>query len=158
MSTTPPNAPPPSALFTKPPACNQYTPLKALLTNVRFTSWKRRLPVRFRLLAHAPAVPYVGSCQTRDDGPAVEHTKLLSTHGRCACAVARMRRTLPDSVTTGAPSLGVTGVRRVPLGPNRASAGRRETGVRKHGRRFLSKIMISLSAIVPFGTGGRSNE
>jgi hypothetical protein len=68
-----------------------------------------------------------------------------------------MRRTLPAPVTTGTLPVGVTGVRRVSLVPN-GTAGRRETGVRKHGRRFLSKIMISLSAIVPNGTGGRSNE
>jgi hypothetical protein len=84
MSTTPPNAPLPSAPFTRPPACNQYTPLKALLTNVRFTVRKSQLPFRFRSVAHASGVSYVGSCQNHWRRPN-RRTYEISLHTRALC-------------------------------------------------------------------------
>lgn len=129
------------------------TVLYAVLTHTRFNS--RALPFSFRLLAPCAGVPYVNLCQTTSHGPAVGHTEITSALGAVLIA-ARMRRTFPESVTTGTPLVGVTGVRRVSFVPW-AHSGRRETGVRKHGRRILSNAMV-FSAIVPFGTGGRSNE
>jgi hypothetical protein len=156
---TPPNAPLPSAPFTKPPVRDQHSPLKALLTNVRFTSWKRRLPVRFRSVAHASGVSYVGFCQNNGRRPN-RRTCEISLHTRALCLCCGTYAANPPGTgdDRGRPPLALTGVRRASFVPVRARRNERETAARKHGRRFLSNIMISLSAIVPFGTGGRSNE